>query len=179
MDPTTILGDSQWKWPIAAGLALGMYTVSKSAAKKRSPLPLPPGPKGLPIVGNVLQIPQTKPWLVYNEWAKQYGDVIYIEALGQGMVVLNTLSAAQGLLDKRSVTTSDRGYPPCFEIMNFDWAFALMPYGADWRTHRRVFHQSLNANEAPNYLPAIEKDCLAYLRNLADSPEKLFDHVRT
>ena len=38
--------------------------------KKR--LPLPPGPNGLPIVGNVLDIPREKAWLKYMEWAKEY-----------------------------------------------------------------------------------------------------------
>lgn len=34
---------------------------------------LPPGPPSLPIIGNVLQLPREKEWLVYNEWAKIYG----------------------------------------------------------------------------------------------------------
>ena len=34
---------------------------------------LPPGPPGLPIIGNVLQMPREKEWLVYDEWAKVYG----------------------------------------------------------------------------------------------------------
>ena len=36
-------------------------------------LPLPPGPKGYPILGNLFDIPIDKAWLVYNEWRKTYG----------------------------------------------------------------------------------------------------------
>ena len=36
-------------------------------------LPLPPGPKGYPIIGSLLDFPTYRPWLTYNEWFKVYG----------------------------------------------------------------------------------------------------------
>jgi hypothetical protein len=36
-------------------------------------LPYPPGPKAKPIIGNMLDIPTTYPWLAYADWAKKYG----------------------------------------------------------------------------------------------------------
>jgi hypothetical protein len=38
-------------------------------------LPLPPGPKGYPLIGNVFDFPVKKPWLVYEEWCKAYGKL--------------------------------------------------------------------------------------------------------
>ncbi|KAG0143260.1 hypothetical protein CROQUDRAFT_192585 [Cronartium quercuum f. sp. fusiforme G11] len=32
-----------------------------------------PGPPGLPVVGNLLQIPRERPWIKMTEWAKKYG----------------------------------------------------------------------------------------------------------
>ena len=36
-------------------------------------LPLPPGPKGLPIIGNLLDVPTMSPWKTFHEWSKLYG----------------------------------------------------------------------------------------------------------
>lgn len=35
---------------------------------------LPPGPSGLPFIGNVLDFPREKEWKVYHEWSAQMGE---------------------------------------------------------------------------------------------------------
>ena len=44
-------------------------------------LPLPPGPKGYPLIGNLFDMPADKPWVVYDEWRKTYGKTFIINAL--------------------------------------------------------------------------------------------------
>ena len=34
---------------------------------------LPPGPKGYPIIGNLLDVPTQTPWIRFAEWSKVYG----------------------------------------------------------------------------------------------------------
>ena len=36
----------------------------------------PPGPKGLPFLGNVLEINSSEPWLTFTRWASSYGLLI-------------------------------------------------------------------------------------------------------
>ena len=38
-----------------------------------SHLPLPPGPKGLPVIGNLLDIPTRFEWQIYHKWSKEFG----------------------------------------------------------------------------------------------------------
>ena len=44
--------------------------------KFKHTLPLPPGPKRLPIVGNAFDIPLSKQWLTFQRWAEEYGKCI-------------------------------------------------------------------------------------------------------
>jgi len=90
-------------------------------------LPLPPGPKRLPLIGNLLNAPRSFEWEAYTRWGKEYGacmrvifrrtqcltfgsdsDIIYLNVAGTEVVVLNSLSAANELLDKRSLKYSGR-----------------------------------------------------------------------
>lgn len=43
-------------------------------ATKRSRYPLPPGPQGLPFLGNALQMPTSHEWLTFAAWGKAFGQ---------------------------------------------------------------------------------------------------------
>lgn len=52
------------------------FLYSRSQTNRRvnpSGLPLPPGPRGLPLVGNVFDMPKTHNWMKVAEWKEQYG----------------------------------------------------------------------------------------------------------
>ena len=91
--------------------------------------PLPPGPRPLPIIGNLYDIPKALPWLKYHEWSKKYGnlpvalkfrichsnnplcdigDVVYLEIPAQPTIVLNSIQAALELLDRLAAIYSSR-----------------------------------------------------------------------
>lgn len=86
--------------------------------------PLPPGPKGYPIIGNVYDVPSSMPWISFQKMAKIYGmyfvlnyldrterilgDIMYLKVPMQEFVVLDSAEAAFDLLEKRSEIYSDR-----------------------------------------------------------------------
>lgn len=90
---------------------------------------LPPSPPSDPIVGHVFRVPQSYAWKTYASWKKTLGkwiyyntvtsivsippphlvgDVIYLHFYGSPMIVLNSISVARDLLDKRSLNSAGR-----------------------------------------------------------------------
>lgn len=51
-----------------------LFRQLKKAGSNPKGLPLPPGPKGYPLIGNLFDLPVDKAWLVYDEWSKIYGE---------------------------------------------------------------------------------------------------------
>ena len=64
---------------VVALLTLALYAFSRprSAAKAT----LPPGPKGLPLLGNLLDMPSRTPWIKFAEWSKVYGIPCQLDSL--------------------------------------------------------------------------------------------------
>ena len=58
-------------WLISLAVAILWLTYRRAIFKHR-PAPLPPGPRPLPLIGNIFDMPTTKQWLTFADWAK-YG----------------------------------------------------------------------------------------------------------
>lgn len=68
----------------------------------------PPGPKGWPLVGNVTDMPRKEEWLTFTEWARAYGSLVYLDLLGQPVVIINSVELERELFDARGHIYSGR-----------------------------------------------------------------------
>ncbi|CAL1701205.1 unnamed protein product [Somion occarium] len=144
----------------------------------KSSLPLPPGPKGYPLIGNMLDMPAVAPWKTYQEWHGVYGGIIYLDLPRKPTIIIGSVKVALDLLEKRSGVYSDRQVNVMDELMTWDFNLGLMPYSQKWRNHRRMFHQYFNQNEIHKYQAVQIRECRAFLQQALDSPENLAQHVR-
>ena len=86
---------------------------------------LPPGPKPLPVIGNVLQVTSGYEWLQYARLSKEYGTcplapndssalnvgigpIVYLNFLGKRVFVLNSQQTAYDILEKNMNVYSGR-----------------------------------------------------------------------
>ncbi|TFK84330.1 cytochrome P450 [Polyporus arcularius HHB13444] len=145
-------------------------------------LPHPPGPRGLPLLGNLFDVPtpQAFPWETYLRWGRQYhSDIIRVSALGMNIVVANTLEVVNELLDKRSAIYSDRPRMVMLnELTGFGWGLAFMPYGEPWRDSRRMAHHEFHTTPVKRFRPHELRFVRQFLFNMYRHPEKMMDNLR-
>ncbi|PBK93436.1 cytochrome P450 [Armillaria gallica] len=142
--------------------------------------PLPPGPRGLPLIGNLLDMPSDKEWLTFARWGKEYGDIASVSVLGQRIVIVNSAQAAIDMLDKKSSIFSDRpALVMAGELVGWKKVLGLTPYGARFRDYRRRAHQLFGNNTAmKQFLPLEELETRRFLKRLLAKPEDLSAHIR-
>ncbi|KAF8643343.1 hypothetical protein AX16_009072 [Volvariella volvacea WC 439] len=143
-------------------------------------LPLPPGPKRLPIIGNLLDTPKSYEWKVYHKWAQECNsDVVFLNIAGTRLLILDNTVATSELLDRRSAIYSSRGpQPMLLDLMGWDFLFSFLKYGMFRRERRKLMHQSFNAAATSQFHPHILKATHNMLRNLLTSPQSFMQHAR-
>jgi len=69
-DIVTMSFDDKDKLVILLAIVLAALLYFKRAPSRS--LPLPPGPKRLPLIGNLLNAPRTLEWETYAQWGKEF-----------------------------------------------------------------------------------------------------------
>ena len=61
---------------LAVCACIAVFLVLRALARKKAnALPLPPGPRGLPLLGNLFDIPRKAAWKTFAEWGNAYGEL--------------------------------------------------------------------------------------------------------
>ncbi|KAH9980598.1 cytochrome P450 [Russula compacta] len=166
---------------LTAVLTLALFACY--AAKKR--LSYPPGPRRLPIIGNLFNMPSREEWVTYKKWSEEYGsDVIHVDVMGSHIVILNSTKAGHELLEKRSAIYSDRyglsflSYSDHPSSFGLDWSIGFIPYGPTWRHLRRQLHINILPTKLEAFRPFEQRAVHQFLRNLLASPDDFSRHIR-
>jgi hypothetical protein len=83
---------------------------SKLRGNANHTLPLPPGPNGLPLVGNINDLPPqgSQEYLHWLRFKERYGPLSSITILGQTMIIIHDREIALELMEKRASKHSGR-----------------------------------------------------------------------
>ena len=133
---------------LSLGLLLG-YVIVSYAHMLSQRAALPPGPFPLPIVGNLHQLSNSKPWLQFKDWSRANKSGLLTIWIGRTpTVVCNDAWSASELMDKRSSIYSSR---PRYVVFGectgqHDTNQVLLPYNDHWRLQRRLMVDLIRDN---------------------------------
>ncbi|TFK35719.1 cytochrome P450 [Crucibulum laeve] len=159
-------------------LILAIYVAWRNFKNYWTTPPFPPGPPPKLFIGNLCDFPTVQPWITYTRWKYQYGNIVYANAFGQHVVILNSLKAVIDLFEKRSQKYSDRPVLPMRDILGWKFVVGLMYYGDEWRKNRRILHQRYKPDAALAYRPIQMAKIHELLRNLLEDPSNFQEHYK-
>ncbi|KAI5117877.1 hypothetical protein M0805_002269 [Coniferiporia weirii] len=166
---------------VAAFVCTIAYLRSWLSSRKRNALglPYPPGPTGLPLVGNIFDMPGSNEWETARQWGEKYGDVVFVKNLGSPYLFVNSYEAAIELFEKRGHIYSTRPRNTMLELEGWDqWFMPSMPYGDEFRKARQYLHRSFQRTRMEEYYQLQTESSHRLLLNLLERPDDFFDHVR-
>ncbi|KAK0501150.1 cytochrome P450 [Armillaria luteobubalina] len=142
--------------------------------------PFPPGPRGIPFLGNLLDMPSEKEWLTFAKWGEKYGDIVSVSFLGRRLIVINSVQMAIDILEKKSLIYSDRPVVGMVgELVGWKNSTIFMSYGTRFRNDRRLTHQLFgNSVNMMRFLSMLEKETHRSLKDILNEPEGLSEHIR-
>ncbi|XP_068938076.1 cytochrome P450 2D6 [Petaurus breviceps papuanus] len=122
-------------------LALTVFLFLLDFSKRwQRPLRYPPGPRTIPVLGNMLQVDFQNLHGSYRQLQKKFGNIFSLQMAWTPVVVLNGPEAVREALVQKSEDTSDRPPSPVYDHLGFgpnSQGVIIARYGEAWREQRR------------------------------------------
>ncbi|CAK7226696.1 hypothetical protein SBRCBS47491_006317 [Sporothrix bragantina] len=103
---------------------------------------------------------------------KEYNsDVIHVKVLGQHMICLNSVDAANELLDRRGANYCDRPRFALFEVMGWGLTLTFLRWGQQFKLHRSLFQKTFMASNVKVFRPIQLHESRKAVIDLLANPE--------
>ncbi|TFK37020.1 cytochrome P450 [Crucibulum laeve] len=139
------------------------------------------GPKGIPLLGNLHQLPLVNSYKKFYEWKQQYGPIVYFHTLGRQFIILNEIKPALDLFEKRSAIYNTR--PPLIMagelVGKTRTSIVFAKAGKLLKECRRIAHSWMNKQAIQEIWPALNNASVLFLKSMLDDPERSSHHIRT
>jgi hypothetical protein len=168
---------------IAALITLTIaYILHRILRSPKNALPLPPGPKGFPLVGNINDLPkpgvlECHHWLTHKDL---YGPISSLTVLGQPFIILNSAALALELLRDKALIYSGR---PTFtfagSMIGWNNVLGMQQPNETFKAYRKNIATVASSAATLKVFDAVqEEESVRFLGKLLAGPEGLFEHIK-
>ena len=171
---------------VSPSLLLGVAALVGYVAYRQlhtSQLKLPPGPKGLPILGNIKDFPPdgTPEWQHWLKHKDLYGGISSVTVMGMTLIIVHDKKAAHDLLEQTASKTSGR---PTMVMANklcgYEKILVCQEYTPTFRRCRKYLHQELGTKvSAAQFEDSQEVEVNRQLVRALKEPENWLNHLKT
>lgn len=105
---------------------------------------------------------------------------MHVSALGQPLIIVNDVTIAAELLEKRATLYSERPILPMGgELSGWDNTLVLLHYDDQWRAYRRHFHSFVGARVAlKRHSSLMEYEARLLVQRILKVPDALDENIR-
>lgn len=152
---------------------------------------LPPGPPGLPILGNLLQLgSHARSHLTLARLASKYGPVMFLRLGSMRTVVISSAGAAREMFKVHDMALAGRTLYEAMElrltevhqgtvISAREGSMITAQYGPSWRLLRRLAAHEFFSNKRLNAMKGAARECLSstvrFMREESEDGSKAVD----
>lgn len=126
-------------------------------------LNLPPGPKPLPIIGNLHQLGPV-PHRTVAELTRTYGPIVFLKLGSRPVVISSDPKIITDIMKVQDHVFSSRPDTICGKALTYEMHdFIMAPYGDHWRAMRRICVQELLSNRSLETFAATRQEEVVHL----------------
>ena len=144
-----------------------------SATTSTLPGKLPPGPRGLPVFGSLMEI-RNDTHLAIDRLVRRYGDICLLRFGSVPTVIISQPELLQEAFGKTQL--ADRWVSEIMDTLSSQKDLVLAPYGEHWRQMQRFANRELLSarnidNVREQHIEQVVDDLVASMAELGDADE--------
>ncbi|KAJ9182551.1 hypothetical protein P3X46_006535 [Hevea brasiliensis] len=137
---TFIMDQHQFlSFPVLFTSFIFIFMVLKICRRSKTNQNLPPGPRKLPIIGNMHNLLGSLPHHRLQDLAKKYGPLMHLQLGEVTTIVISSPEIAKDVMKTNDIIFAQRPFSLSAHIISYESAdIAFAPYGGYWRQMRKI-----------------------------------------